>query len=188
MTFHSPPRLPPVLASALAAGLMLAVASCGHVTPLGPDAKPSHLRSPIVLQAMRVRMPGPAGECPAGFVTLSAPGMSPGLCYRKLGAPVTITSAAVSPVSSSPPLNRSGQVVAGPPTYQFIITLPAADVAALTAVSTRAFDSQGALDISVAGQIWALLMAWGPLTHGQLEMNLPSKNQALELQRLLAGP
>src|SRR5689334_1407890 len=107
------PRLPPVLASALAAaGLMLAVASCSHLAPLGPDTaaalpQPHHLRSPFVLEAMRVQPPTPAGGCPAGYAAL--PGANPvavpagrphrvhldsalavSQCYRKTGTPVTI--------------------------------------------------------------------------------------------------
>ena len=35
MPFQPLPRLLPVLASVLAAGVMLTVASCSHVTPLG---------------------------------------------------------------------------------------------------------------------------------------------------------
>jgi len=35
MPFRPPPRLASVLASVLAAGLMLTVASCSHLTPLG---------------------------------------------------------------------------------------------------------------------------------------------------------
>src|SRR6185295_17915879 len=67
MPFQPPPRPAPVLASVLAAGLMLTAASCSHLTPLGPAApQPHHLRSPIVLQAMRVQNPTPAGGCPAG--------------------------------------------------------------------------------------------------------------------------
>ena len=55
MSFEFRPRPASVLASMLAAGLMLTVAGCSHLTPLGPDAaatapQPSHLRSPIVLR------------------------------------------------------------------------------------------------------------------------------------------
>ena len=69
MSFEFRPRPASVLASMLAAGLMLTVASCGHLTPLGPDAaatapQPSHLRSPIVLRAMSVQPPTPAGARP----------------------------------------------------------------------------------------------------------------------------
>src|ERR1700722_17473 len=143
--FHrdAPPAAPPprplsVLASALAAaGLMLAVAGCSHVTPLGPGPAPvslppaRDLGSPIVVQVMRSQPPTPAGECPAGSIALFgsepnvlraaaassrpvqagtgstatlAPTATPPVppagvaCYRPVGTPVTITSAAVSSV------------------------------------------------------------------------------------------
>jgi hypothetical protein len=66
-----------------------------------------------------------------------------------------------------------------------VFNLPAADVATLTAITTTATDSQGAVEISVAGKIWALEMSMAPLTHGQFEIVLPSRNQALQLERTL---
>ena len=54
-----------------------------------------------------------------------------GQCYRKTGTPVTITSAAVSPVSSFRPPPPPGQQQAVPVQYGFWITVPAADVPAL---------------------------------------------------------
>ena len=82
MPFKFLPRPSFVLATMAAAGIVLTVASY-HLTPLGRDAatavrQPRHLRSPIVLQAMRVQNPTPSGGCPAGFTKLSAPGQSPG--------------------------------------------------------------------------------------------------------------
>ena len=80
MSFEFRPRSASVLASMLAAGLVLTVVGCSHLTPLGPDAPaaapppPSHLRSPIVLTAMRVQPPAPAGGCPAQFTMISVPG------------------------------------------------------------------------------------------------------------------
>jgi len=189
MSFEFRPRSAPVLAGLLAAGLMLAVAGCSHLTPLGPDAAatappPSHLRSPIVLQAMRVEPPVPAGGCPARFTMISVPG-NPGQCARPVGTPVIITSAGVSAVSSFQPRTPSGQVVPGPPVYQIMITLPAADVTAATAVVTTAYDSQGGVDFSVAGRTWALPKVLRPFRSQQLSIALPSKNQALQLHRLL---
>jgi len=182
------PRPAPVLASLLAAGLMLTVAGCGHLTPLGPDAAatappPSHLRSPIVLRAMSVQPPTPAGGCPARFTMISVPG-NPGECVRPLDTPVTITSASVSSVSSFQPRTPSGQAQ-GPPAYQIMITLPAADVAAATAVVTTAYDSRGGVDVSVAGRTWALPKVLRPFRSRELSIALPSKNQALQLHRLL---
>ena len=185
MPFQPPPRPAPVLASVLAAGLMLTVAGCSHLTPLGPAApQPHHLRSPIVLQAMRVQNPTPAGGCPAGFTKLSAPGQGPG-CYRPLSAPVTITSAAVSP---GPTVGAASPPDAPPPGYGHLIALPAAERAELTAVSSQAYDSRGALGISVAGRTWALPTVMAPFTHGQFEIVLPSRNEMLHLQRILASP
>ncbi len=187
MLFQLPPRSSSVLASVLAAGLMLTVASCtGHLTPLGPTPpRPRHLGSPIVLQAMRSQPPGAAGGCPAGWIALPAPGAP--LCYRKLGTPVTITSAAVSPVFSGPSVSPVHQKP-GPSQYGFMIAPSAADVAAVTAVTTTAYRSQGYLDISVAGRTWLPPKVLRPLTRGQFEIFLPSRNQVLQLHRILAPP
>jgi hypothetical protein len=186
MPFQLPPRPLFILASMLAAGLMLTVAGCSHLTPLGPDAgpQPHQLRSPIDLQAMRVQNPTPAGGCPAGSAKLSAPGQSPG-CYRPLGAPVTITTAAVAPGPTARPASPSD---APPSEYGLLIALPPADRAELTAVTTQAYDSGGAVDISVAGKTLDLATAQAPLTDGQFTIMLPSRNEVLQLQRLLASP
>lgn len=185
MPFQSWPRPAPVLAGVLAAALMLTAVACSHVTPLGPAGdvpQPHQLRSPIVLQAMRVQDATPAGGCPAGFTKLSAPGQSPG-CYRPLGAPVTITSAAVGP---GPTVSPASPPNAPPSEYGLLILLPAADRAELTAVTTQAYDSQGAVDVSIAGKTWGLPMQQAPLTHGQFTIMLPSKNELLQLQHILA--
>ena len=183
MPFRTPPRPSSILSSMLAAGLMLTVASCSQVTPLGPDAGPQQLRSPIALQAMRVENPTPAGDCPAGSARLSAPGQNPA-CYRPLGAPVTFTTAAVSPGPTTSPASPPN---APPSAYGLLIALPAADRAELTAVTTQAYDSQGAVDISVAGRAWGLPMQQAPITHGQFMIMLPSRNDVLQLQRLLVS-
>ncbi len=149
------PRSPSVLAIALAAaGLTLTVAGCSHVSPLGPDPAaampPHHLVSPIILQAMLGQPVTPAGGCPASSVALSGPGGGPtGQCYRKLGTPVTITSAAVS---SFQPRNPKDPQASPPAGSGLLITLPAAGRAGRTAVTTKAYDSHGYLDISVAGR------------------------------------
>lgn len=184
------PRSPSVLSIALAAaGLMLTVAGCSHVSPLGPDPAatmpPRHLGSPIILQAMRGQPVTPAGGCPASSVALSGPDGPTGQCYRKLGTPVTITSAAVS---SFQPRNPKDPQASPPAGSGLLITLPAAGRAGLTAVTTKAYDSHGYLDISVAGKTWAILEALGPLTDGQLTLDLPSRNLALQLQHTLVPP
>ena len=184
------PRPSFVLASALAAaGLMLTLASCtSHITPLGPGPTPvamppaRHLGSPIILQVMRSRPATAAGKCPAGYVALSAP--YPGTCYRSLGTPVTITSAAVSSVSmnrSSPPPGQPK----GPALYGFTVAVPAADVASVTVVIKEAYDARGALAVNVAGKTWAAPQVDAPFPGRQLQISLPSKNQALRLYRIL---
>jgi hypothetical protein len=187
MPFHRPPRPSSVLASVLAAGLMLTVASCSnHITPLGPDPAatmphPHHLRSPFVLEALRIQPPTAAGGCPAGSVAL--PG-GPGQCYHKLGSLITITSAAVSAHLPAPPRVHG----AGPAMYGLAITVPAADLAALTAVTTTAADAHGYLSISVAGRTWLLPRVLQPFTSAHFEIAFPGRNQALQLQRLLVPP
>ena len=179
MPFRRRPRPWPVLASVLAAGLMLTVAGCSHMTPIGPAAtapQPRHLRSPFVLEAMRLQPATPAGGCPAGSVALSG---GPGQCYRKLGTPVTITSAAISSHLPAPP---PGQQTSP---YGFTITVPAADQAALTAVTTTAANAHGYLSISIAGRTWLLPRVLQPFTSPDLEITFPDRNQVLQLQRSL---
>jgi hypothetical protein len=208
MPVQRPPHLPSALASVLAAaGIVLAVASCtGHITPLGPGEaaslpQPHHLRSPLILQDMRtqglgVRVGQPV-SCPAGWVKLSA-GPGPGQCYRKTGTPVTITSAGVSPVVSFRPPPPPGQQ-APPVQYGFSITVPAADVPALATVLPTDSGPQGPPSasavnpatpipaISVAGHTWVLLGYGSPSPNGEFDVTLPSRNQALQLQRMLAA-
>jgi len=204
MPFPPPPRLPTAAASVLAAGLMLTVAGCSHLTPLGPDPaatmpQPHHLRSPLVLQDVGIKPPAPAGGCPAGYVALPAGG-SPSTCYGTTGTLVTITSAAVSPVSPFQPPPPPGQQ-AVPVQYVFWITVPAADAPALTAVTTTVTGPQRpqqgpptatsaattSLTISVAGRTWVLAGFGTRFTGRQFEVALPSRNQALQLQRILAA-
>jgi hypothetical protein len=209
-----------VLASVLtAAGVVLAVAGCSHVTPLGPDPAPvslppaRDLGSPIVMQIMRSQLPTPAGQCPAGSITLfgsepdvprtsaaspvlaqpvqggtatptaaSATPPAPGAgvaCYRPVGTPVTITSAALSSVTT----NRNQP---GPAWYEFVVAFPAADVPALTALIRQAYNAGDAVGMSVAGKLWQ-----APQTRRRFnalraeQVNLLSRNQALQLYRLL---
>lgn len=169
-----------VLAGVLAAGLMLAVTSCSNVAPLGPVAaailpQPHKLHSPLVLQAMRAKPATlPSGGCPAGYVALAG---NQGWCYSKVGTPVTITSAAVSPVTAQGP---------NPPQYAFTLTLPAPDVHGLTAVTTAAAHVHGPLALSVDGRTWVLPTVLGPFTGPQFQVPLLSRSQALQLQRILA--
>jgi hypothetical protein len=210
MPFQRPTRPLSVLASALAAvGLVLAAAGCSHITPLGPDPAPvslppaRDLGSPITMQVMRSQPPTPAGQCPAGSITLfgSEPDVPramtvqvrgstatpatpppPGAgvaCYLPVGTPVTVTSAAVSAVTAYPHQT-------GPTAYGFVVAFPAADVTALTAAITQAYDSGDALGMSVAGKLWQ-----APQTRQKInalraeQINLLSREQALQLYRLL---
>ena len=201
-----PPRPSSVLASVLAAaGIMLTAASCSHVTPLGPDPAatrsqthavvaspiilppPRHLGSPIILQVMRREPATPAGGCPAGSVAVPVPpGAAPMGCYRPVGTPVTITSAAVSSVSLLPPPPPGHP--AGPAQYGFTVVVPAADVAAVTALITQAYDSRDAFGVSAAGKLWQAPQIAGPFPGQQLQIAFLSKNQALQLYRKLVPP
>jgi hypothetical protein len=179
-----PPRPSSVLAGMLAAaGLMLAVGSCSNVAPIGPDptataTPPSrHLGSPIILQVMRTRPAPASGKCPAGYVALSAPG-SAGTCYRKLGTPVTITTAAVSSVSAH----------GKPALYGFMVAVAAADVAAVTAVIKQGYEVRGAIAVNVAGKTWSAPQVLQPFSGQQFQIALPSRNQALQLYRILVPP
>jgi hypothetical protein len=204
MPLPCPPRPLPVVASVLAATGVLAFASCaGHITPLGPNQaatmpQPHHLRSPLILQDMRTQgLVPPPGGCPAGWVTLAGgdPGQ-PSQCYRKTGTPVTITSAAVSPVFPFRPPTPPGQQQAAPVQYGFSITVPAADVPALAAVFPTAPGSPGPPSasavnsatpmptISVAGRTW-ILLGYSTPQGREFEVTLPSRNQALQLHRML---
>ncbi|MGD0704000.1 MAG: hypothetical protein ABSA02_29455 [Trebonia sp.] len=188
------PRRFSILAGALAAiALGLTVAGCSHVTPLGPDAAPAmpqprHLKSPIVLQAVLGRpSSSPGGRCPAGYVALSdlATGNT-GLCYSKLGAPVTFTSAGVSTGQLKNSAGQPDASTGAEATLMF--NLPAADRAALTAITTKAYQAKGYVEVSVAGQTWAIPEAMAPLTQGEFAISLTSKSEVLQLQRLLDPP
>ena len=217
MPFQRPPGPLPVLASALAACLILAVAGCSNVTPLGPEPSPvslppaRQLGSPISVQVMRSQPPTPTGGCPAGSVALfgsepnvrraavatSRPGPvgagstaaarpathsapPPGVaCYRPAGTPVTITSAAVSPVTTS--RNQPG-----PAWYEFVVAFPAADVPALTGDIHRAYDAGDAIGMSVAGKLWQAPQLRRKFIALRAEqINLLSRSQAFQLYHLL---
>jgi hypothetical protein len=219
MLLQRPPRPVSVLASALAAAaIVLAVAGCSHIAPIGPDRAPvslppaRDLGSPITVQVMRSQPPTPAGECPAGSVDLfglepnvlrvavassrpvpvgtgstvtPAPMTTPTAppvgvaCYLRVGRPVTITSAAVSSVTAY-------RHQPGPAFYGFVVAFPAADVAALTAIIRRAYDSGDAVGMSVAGKLWQapqVRHTFNALRAAQI--TLLSRTQAVQLYRLL---
>lgn len=214
MPFQRPPHPLTALASGLAAaGVILTVAGCSHITPLGLDPAPvslpppRDLGSPIIVQVMRSQLPTPAGRCPAGAVALfgsepnvlrvaaassrpvpvgagstptaGGPG-GPGVaCYRPAGTPVTITSAAVSSVTTYPHQP-------GPAAYGFVVAFPTADAAALTALIQQAYDSGDALGMSVAGKLWQAPQVRHRFIALRAEqINLLSRTQAVQLYRLL---
>jgi hypothetical protein len=165
------------------AALAVTITGCSHVLPLGPYAPPatSHLAAPIILQLV-LSQPPSAGGCQAGYTTLSGPAPdSPGVsggCYRKTGTPVTFTSAAVALfLQVAEPVH--------PATWGLAITVPKAEVAALTAITTESYDIKDAIAISISGTTWAVVMTSAPFTNGQFEITTQSKSQALQLQRTL---
>lgn len=177
------------------AGLVLTVAGCGHMLPLGLSAipVPSHLAAAIVLQP---GVPGPATRsaaaqgapsavsCPAGYAALPAGDEPPGSagCFRKLGTPVTFTSAAAAVYRQ--PAGPHGQ----PAQYVIRITLPAAGATALTAITTEVAGTKDALAITIADQAWAVVATLKPLTNGEFGIPMQSLSQALQLQRILLQP
>ena len=218
MPFQRPHRPRSVLVGALAVtGLVLAVAGCSHITPLGPEPAPASLPptrtlgSPIMMQVMRSQPPTATGRCAAGSVALfgsepnvlraavappvpaqPVPGstvtpaaaatpttLSAGVaCYRPVGTPVTITSAAVSSVTAS--RNQPG-----PAWYVFVVAFPTTDVAALTALIRQAYDSGDALGMSVAGKLWQAPQPRREFAALRAEqINLLSGSQAVQLYRI----
>jgi hypothetical protein len=222
MPCQPPRRRLSILASELAAAcVVLAVAGCSHITPLGPDPAPvslppaRDLGSPISMQIMRSQPPTPTGRCPAGSIdifgsepnvlragvassrpvqvgtgstatptpaaTPATPAAPPAgvACYRPVGTPVTITSAAVSSVTTY-------QHQPGPAWYGFVVAFPTADVPALTALIQQAYDSGDAVGMSVAGKLWQAPQPRRRFIALRAEqINLLSRTQAFQLYRLL---
>jgi hypothetical protein len=203
MSLEPRPRPSPVLIGVLAAaGIVLALASCSGITPLGPTRQPAHgavqstpvgtmvlyqLASPIILQVMHSQAPAATGACPAGLVKVSLPpGAAPMPCYRPAGTSVTITAAAISAVSSFRPPPPPGQP-AQPTSYGFMVGVPAAQVAAVTALIKQAYDSQGALGVIVDGKLWEAPQVAQPFSGQQLQIDLLSRSQAVQLYHLLVA-
>ena len=115
--------------------------------------------------------PTPAATPPAPLAGVA--------CYRPVGTPVTITSAAVSSVTT----NRNQP---GPAWYVFAVAFPTADVPALTAVIRQAYDSGDAVGMSVAGKLWQAPQPRRKFIALRAEqINLLSRTQAFQLYRLL---
>jgi hypothetical protein len=168
----------PASAGIALAAVALTMAGCSHALPLGPTpAGQHHLNSAIVLQIV---LSQPAGSCPTGSARLpKAADQFPGSgqCYRRLGKPLTITSAAVTYLQQP----AAGQQ---PANYGIGITVPAADKAALMAMTTKAYHSHDLLAIIVAGQTWAVSYSEVPFT-GRFEIRAQNAKHALQLQRTL---
>jgi hypothetical protein len=179
-------RRRPVGAGIAFAALALTCAGCSQVLPLGLAAPAQrHLASPIVLQLVLGQPSSPTGGCPSGYTTLAAPFPDfpevPPACYRTLGKPVTFATAAVT-MSYQPAINQQ------PAQYGINFSVPAAGKAALAAITTTAFDSRDQLAVSTAGKTWNVTMTAGPSTNGQFGILVQSKNQAVQLQRILITP
>jgi hypothetical protein len=170
-------RLAVLLGLAIGVIALAAVGRMNSAVTLGSQQpRPSQAASAIIVQPMVSRPRTPAGGCPAGYAQISVPGVDhSGLCFRQDGTPVAFTSAEVT----WDPLDGG---------YQFIFTLPASEAAALKAVTTTAYDSRGFTDITVGGKTWELSRVPAPLANGQLAIQIPDKNTALQLQRILVPP
>jgi hypothetical protein len=157
------------------AAVSLIVAGCSQALPLGPaPAAQHHLASAIVLQIVTAQAAPQTGNCPAGSAKLPPaaqefPGS--GQCYRRLGEPLTITSAAV-------------RYLQQPANYGLAIIVPAKERAALTAITTTAYRDRDQLATTVADKTWSVANVESPFT-GQFEIPAQSANQALQLQRTL---
>jgi hypothetical protein len=169
--------------------LLAAAAACTNSPSAAPATRAPqirHLAAAIVLEAVisRRRLPPPPppstavhGRCPAGFAALSGPDADPALCYQQLGGPMTITYAAISPVQQ-----YSSQ---GP--HGLLVTVRTGDRAALEAITTRAEGHQ--LAVIVASHAWSIPeINDGPLTLGQFEILVRTRQQADGLLRILEQP
>ena len=125
-------------------------------------------------------VPPPPVASPAPPPPSAALALAP--CYRPAGTPVMITSAAISSVLTYRP--PPGQPK-GPDLYGFIVAVPGADVAAVTAVIRQAHDTGSAVGISVAGKLWQAPMVGRPFPGQRLQITLLSRNQARQLHRIL---
>jgi hypothetical protein len=184
----TPVRLPP--ARDLGSPIIVQVMRSQPPTPAGQclagsvalfGSEPNVLRT-AVASSVPVPVQGSTATPapPATSATPPAPGVGVA-CYLPVGRPVTITSAAVSSVTSYPQQT-------GPAFYGFVVAFPAADVAALTAAIRQAYDSGDALGMSVAGKLWQAPQPRRRFNALRAEqINLLSREQALQLYRLLVS-
>jgi hypothetical protein len=149
--------------------------------PNVPRAVVGYAAAPPVPVHSQLIQGSTATPTPAPAATLTTPPAPPvGVaCYRPVGTPVTITSAAVSSVTT----NRNQP---GPAWYVFVVAFPTADVAALTALIRQAYDSGDAVGMSVAGKLWQAPQPRRKFNALRAEqINLLSRTQAFQLHRLL---
>jgi hypothetical protein len=137
---------------------------------------PGPLHSQIARGSTATPVPPPTPMAtPTAPLTASA-GMA---CFVPVGRRVTITSAAVSSVTT----NRNQP---GPAWYVFVVGFPAADVPALTSLIHQAYASGDALGVTVAGKLWQAPQPRHKFAALRAEqINLLSRTQALQLYRLL---
>jgi hypothetical protein len=164
------------------AAISLTVAGCSQALPLSQaPATQRHLTTAIMLQIVVSQPPHQrrvaARQVPPRSPPAAEEFPGSGQCYRRLGAPLTITSAAVRYLQQ-PAANQQ------PANYGLGITVPAADRTALTAITTKAYRSRDSIATIVAGKTWSVANVPGPFT-GQFEIPAQSANQALQLQRTL---
>jgi hypothetical protein len=172
----------PITMQVMRAQLPAATGDCpaGSILLLGSE--PNVLRIAVHSQSAHVRYVQGSRPTPAPPATPVAgpPASSAGVaCYRPVGTPVTITSAAVSSVTTY-------RHQTGPAWYAFVVTFPPADVPALTALIQQAYASGDAVGMSVAGKLWQAPQPRRRFNALRAEqVNLLSGNQAVQLYRLL---
>lgn len=151
---------------------------------LAPSVLPHASTAAVPVTTGPVPTPGASTAAPVPSETTPTPqALILGLpCYHPVGTPVRITSAAVSSVLAYPV--PPGQPK-GPAPYGFTVAVPAADVAAVTALITQAYDSGDALGISVAGKLWDAPQVRSAFSGQQLNIAVLTRNQALKLYRIL---
>jgi hypothetical protein len=69
--------------------------------------------------------------------------------------------------------------------YGFIVGVPGADVAAVTAVIRQAHDTGSAVGISVAGKLWQAPQVVKPFPGQRLQIAFLRRNLAQQLYRIL---
>ncbi len=169
------------------AAAILAAGCMGH-HPAGVAGTVSRqqvrrLASDIVLERVTSRPrvfppPGSArhSRCPADLAALPGPGADSARCYRLLGRPVRITSAAIALIRQA----------AGSYSYALAVTVRRGGRPALTAITTRAVGHQ--LAVIVAGIAWNIDHVRQPLSEGTFEILLSDSKQARILMRTLIRP